>query len=103
MISGAPSGCRAAVTRSSTATRTADPKASSGDREQLSLIGTSGSRKPTLLHMIASIVPADEGYILYDQRGPGAPPLTFGDDVASTTLDYKATLPDGSSRLQSPL
>jgi putative ABC transport system ATP-binding protein len=35
------------------------------DAQQVALIGTSGSGKTTLLHMIAGIVRADEGQILY--------------------------------------
>ena len=39
------------------------------DGEHVALIGTSGSGKTTLLHMIAGIVAADSGSIIYDLPG----------------------------------
>lgn len=39
------------------------------DGEQVALIGSSGSGKTTLLHMIAGIVPADAGQILFRSDG----------------------------------
>src|SRR5437773_1157574 len=65
-----------------------------GDGEHVALIGTSGSGKTTLLHMIAGIVAADSGHILYDQRGPGAPPLDLprvpDSSSSDTVLNYKS-------------
>src|SRR5438552_4692337 len=49
------------------------------DGEHVALIGTSGSGKTTLLHMIAGIVAADSGSIIYDLTGlrpPAANPAT---------------------------
>ena len=39
------------------------------DGEQLALTGSSGSGKTTLLHMIAGILPADSGQILFSANG----------------------------------
>jgi ABC-type lipoprotein export system ATPase subunit len=41
------------------------PELSLGDGEQVALIGTSGSGKTTLLHLIAGILGADSGQILF--------------------------------------
>jgi ABC-type lipoprotein export system ATPase subunit len=45
------------------------------DREQVALIGTSGSGKTTLLHLIAGILTADSGQILF-QSSDGSVDLT---------------------------
>jgi putative ABC transport system ATP-binding protein len=49
------------------------PELSIADGEQVALIGTSGSGKTTLLHMIAGIVSADDGQILYHIPDHAAP------------------------------
>ena len=49
------------------------PELSIADGEQVALIGTSGSGKTTLLHMIAGIVSADDGQILYHFPDHAAP------------------------------
>ncbi len=49
------------------------PHLSLGDGEQVALIGTSGSGKTTLLHLIAGILAADSGQILFgSETAPGA-------------------------------
>lgn len=45
------------------------PRFEMRDGEQVALIGSSGSGKTTLLHMIAGIVPADSGRILFTADG----------------------------------
>src|SRR5216110_68495 len=47
-----------------------------GDGEHVALIGTSGSGKTTLLHMIAGIVAADSGSIIYDLPKEGQIDIT---------------------------
>src|SRR5437773_10550798 len=47
-----------------------------GDGEHVALIGTSGSGKTTLLHMIAGIVAADSGSIIYDLPGKSQVDIT---------------------------
>jgi putative ABC transport system ATP-binding protein len=45
-----------------------------GDGEQVALMGTSGSGKTTLLHLIAGILSADSGRIVFDlERNTGSP------------------------------
>jgi ABC-type lipoprotein export system ATPase subunit len=46
------------------------------DGEHVALIGTSGSGKTTLLHMIAGIVAADSGAIIYDLPGKSQVDIT---------------------------
>jgi putative ABC transport system ATP-binding protein len=47
------------------------PKLSLADGEQVALIGTSGSGKTTLLHLIAGILAADSGQILFGSTVAG--------------------------------
>jgi putative ABC transport system ATP-binding protein len=49
------------------------PDLAIADGEQVALIGTSGSGKTTLLHLIAGIVSADDGQILYRLADQAAP------------------------------
>ncbi|MCY2951466.1 MAG: ABC transporter ATP-binding protein [Planctomycetota bacterium] len=58
-----------------------------GGGEQVALIGSSGSGKTTLLHLIAGILAADSGRVLYDfgeGSGPGAARMP-----ADGVLSYK--------------
>ena len=57
------------------------PELGIGDGEQVALIGTSGSGKTTLLHMIAGIVTADDGQILYQTPDQGSVDLTTLDEA----------------------
>jgi len=57
------------------------PELAIGDGEQIALIGTSGSGKTTLLHMIAGIVTADTGQILYHTPDGTAVDLTALDEA----------------------
>ena len=69
------------------------------DGEHVALIGTSGSGKTTLLHMIAGIVAADSGSIVYDLSGiearPGNPSAATSSQ-SDTVLNYRSSTPTGS-------
>jgi putative ABC transport system ATP-binding protein len=63
------------------------------DGEQVALIGTSGSGKTTLLHMIAGIVAADSGSIVYDLSG--RPDTSAAAPPAGTAVDYQGPATGG--------
>jgi putative ABC transport system ATP-binding protein len=62
------------------------PEFSLADGEQVALIGTSGSGKTTLLHLIAGILAADSGNIVFDDSPAGGA-------GAGAVLDYKSAQP----------
>src|SRR5438105_8099919 len=61
------------------------------DGEQMALIGTSGSGKTTLLHLIAGILTADSGSILFGSD------IDFSADAASGRKALAATDASGAS------
>jgi putative ABC transport system ATP-binding protein len=62
------------------------------DGEQVALIGTSGSGKTTLLHLIAGIVAADVGRIVYELDGLETP-AAGGGETRPPGIDYRGPTP----------
>src|SRR5687767_1793708 len=63
-----------------------------GDREQVALVGGSGTGKTTLLHLIAGILTPDSGRIVFDFTGGDAK-----QPAPSTTLEYRSAASPGGN------